>query len=167
VLEGEELERAFKRFKDLADKKKSIFNEDLEAIVADAVVQSDERFAFRQLTVLSGSFPTPTATVELEIDGQPRKTTAAGVGPVDAIFKAVAELTETKSELVRYQVNAITAGLDAQGEVSVTLSEGGRRVIGHGAHYDVLVASAKAYVHALNKLEWHKKRHAVTEPKGV
>jgi 2-isopropylmalate synthase len=166
-LEGEDLERAFKRFKDLADKKKSIFNEDLEAIVADAVVQSDERFAFRQLTVLSGSFPMPTATVELEIDGRPRKTTATGVGPVDAIFKAVAELTETKSELVRYQVNAITAGLDAQGEVSVTLSEGGRRVIGHGAHYDVLVASAKAYVHALNKLEWHKKRHAVAEPKGV
>jgi 2-isopropylmalate synthase len=166
-IEGEDFERAFKRFKDLADKKKSIFNEDLEAIVADAVVQSDERFAFRQLTVLSGSFPMPTATVELEIDGRARKTTATGVGPVDAIFKAVAELTETKSELVRYQVNAITAGLDAQGEVAVTLSEGGRRVIGHGAHYDVLVASARAYVHALNKLEWHKKRHAVAEPKGV
>jgi 2-isopropylmalate synthase len=166
-LEGEEFERAFKRFKDLADKKKSIFNEDLEAIVADAVVLSDERFQFQQLTVLSGSFPTPTATVELLVDGAPRKTTATGVGPVDAISKAVAELTETKSELVRYQVNAITAGLDAQGEVSVTLSEGGRRVIGHGAHYDVLVASAKAYIHALNKLEWHKKRHGVAEPKGV
>ena len=129
--------------------------------------KTEERFEFRQLTVLSGSFPTPTATVELQVDGTPRKTTATGVGPVDAIFKAVAELTETKSELVRYQVNAITAGLDAQGEVSVTLSEGGRRVIGHGAHYDVLVASAKAYVHALNKLEWHKKRHAVAEPKGI
>jgi 2-isopropylmalate synthase len=167
ALEGEDFERAFKRFKDLADKKKSIFNEDLEAIVADAVVQTDERFAFKQLTVLSGSFPAPTATVELEVDGAPRKTTATGVGPVDAIFKAVAELTDTKSELVRYQVNAITAGLDAQGEVSVTLSEGGRRVIGHGAHYDVLVASAKAYIHAINKLEWHKKRHAVSEPKGI
>jgi 2-isopropylmalate synthase len=166
-LPADDFERAFKRFKDLADKKKSIFNEDLEAIVADAVVQSDERFEFRQLTVLSGSFPTPTATVELCVDGQARKTTATGVGPVDAIFKAVAELTETKSELVRYQVNAITAGLDAQGEVSVTLSEGGRRVIGHGAHYDVLVASARAYVHALNKLEWHKKRHQVAEPRGV
>ena len=167
ALEGEEFERAFKRFKDLADKKKSIFNEDLEAIVADAVVQTDERFEFLQLTVLSGSFPTPTATVELGVDGQRRKTTATGVGPVDAIFRAVAELTETKSELVRYQVNAITAGLDAQGEVAVTLSEGGRRVIGHGAHYDVLVASARAYVHALNKLEWHKRRHALAEPKGV
>ena len=167
ALEGEEFERAFKRFKDLADKKKSIFNEDLEAIVADAVVQTEERFQFQQLTVLSGTFPMPTATVELTIDGAVRKTTATGVGPVDAIFKAVAELTDTKSELVRYQVNAITAGLDAQGEVAVTLSEAGRRVIGHGAHYDVLVASAKAYIHALNKLAWHKRRHQATEPKGI
>jgi 2-isopropylmalate synthase len=167
VLEGEEFERAFRRFKDLADKKKTVFNEDVEAIVADAVVQADERFAFSQLTVLSGTFATPNATVELVIDGEPRKTTATGVGPVDAIFRAVAELTETKSELVRYQVNAITAGLDAQGEVSVTVAEDGRRVIGHGAHYDVLVASAKAYVSALNKLAWHKRRHALSEPKGV
>jgi len=167
ALEGEEFERAFKRFKDLADKKKSIFNEDLEAIVADAVVQTEERFQFQQLTVLSGTFPMPTATVELTIDGAVRKTTATGVGPVDAIFKAVAELTDTKSELVRYQVNAITAGLDAQGEVAVTLSEADRRVIGHGAHYDVLVASAKAYIHALNKLAWHKRRHQATEPKGI
>jgi 2-isopropylmalate synthase len=166
-VEGEEFERAFKRFKDLADKKKSIFNEDLEAIVADAVVQSEERVQFQQLTVLSGSFPMPTATVELTVDGVVRKTTTNGVGPVDAIFKAVAELTDTKSELVRYQVNAITAGLDAQGEVAVTLSEGGRRVIGHGAHYDVLVASAKAYIHALNKLAWHKRRHQTGEPKGI
>ncbi|MDJ0866818.1 MAG: 2-isopropylmalate synthase [Myxococcota bacterium] len=167
ALEGDEFEHAFKRFKDLADKKKTVFNEDLEAIVADAVVQTDERFAFSQLTVLSGTFATPNATVELVVDGEPRKTTASGVGPVDALFKAVAELTDTKSELVRYQVNAITAGLDAQGEVSVTVQEGGRRVIGHGAHYDVLVASAKAYVHALNKLEWHKRRHEVSEPKGI
>jgi 2-isopropylmalate synthase len=166
-LEGDEFERAFKRFKDLADKKKSIFNEDLEAIVADAVVQTEERFQFQQLTVLSGTFPMPTATVELTIDGVVRKTTTTGVGPVDAIFKAVTELTDTKSELVRYQVNAITAGLDAQGEVAVTLSEGGRRVIGHGAHYDVLVASAKAYIHALNKLAWHKRQHQAGEPKGI
>jgi 2-isopropylmalate synthase len=86
---------------------------------------------------------------------------------VDAVFRAVAELTDTKSELIRYQVHAVTAGLDAQGEVSVTVAEDGRRVIGHGAHEDVLVASAKAYVHALNKLEWHKQRRPVGEPKGV
>jgi 2-isopropylmalate synthase len=86
---------------------------------------------------------------------------------VDAVFKAIADLTQTKSELLRYQVNAITAGMDAQGEVSVTLSEGGRRVIGHGAHTDIIVASAKAYVHALNKLEWHKKRRGASEPRGI
>jgi 2-isopropylmalate synthase len=166
-VEDVDFEAAFKRFKDLADKKKTVFNEDIEAIVADSVVQQDERFAFGQLTVLSGSFATPSATVELVIDGEPRKATATGVGPVDAIFRAITQLTDTKSELVRYQVNAITAGLDAQGEVSVTISEGGRRVIGHGAHYDVLVASAKAYVNALNKLEWHKRRRAVSEPKGI
>ena len=90
-----------------------------------------------------------------------------GIGPVDAVFKVIAELTETKSDLLRYQVNAITGGMDALGEVSVTVSEDGRRVIGHGAHPDIIVASAKAYVHALNKLAWHKRRHEPSEPKGI
>jgi 2-isopropylmalate synthase len=166
-LEGEEFERAFQRFKDLADKKKSIYNEDLEAIVADAVVRTDERFELGDLSILSGTFAKPTATVALVVDGASRKTTALGIGPVDAVFKAIAELTETKSELLRYQVNAITGGMDALGEVAVTLGEDGRRVIGHGAHPDIIVASAKAYVHALNKLAWHKRRHAVSEPRGI
>jgi len=166
-LEGEGFESAFRRFKDLADKKKVVYNEDIEAIAADAAVQADDRFQLGELTIVSGSFPTPTATVELHVDGTPRKITSTGVGPVDAVFKGIATLTETKSELLRYQVNAITGGMDAQGEVSVTLAEGGRRVIGHGAHTDILVASAKAYVHALNKLEWHKRRHTVAEPRGI
>ena len=86
---------------------------------------------------------------------------------MDAVYKVIAELTETKSELLRFQVHAITGGMDALGEVSVTVSEGGRRVIGHGAHPDIIVASAKAYLHALNKLAWHKRRHDVSEPKGI
>jgi 2-isopropylmalate synthase len=167
ALEGEEFERAFHRFKDLADKKKTIYNEDLEAIVADAVLQSDDRFELGQLTVVSGTFAKPTATVELVVEKETRKTTALGIGPVDAVFKAIAELAEAKSELLRYQVNAITGGMDALGEVSVTLGEDGRRVIGHGAHPDIIVASAKAYVHALNKLAWHKQRHGVAEPRGI
>jgi 2-isopropylmalate synthase len=166
-LEGEDFQRAFRRFKELADKKKTIFNEDIEAIVGDSVVHQDDRYELGQLTILSGSFAVPTATVELVIDGEPHKNTALGVGPVDAVFKAISELTETKSELQRYQVNAVTGGLDALGEVSVTVAEGGRRVIGSGAHSDILVASARAYVHALNKLEWHKRRHNVSEPKGI
>jgi 2-isopropylmalate synthase len=162
-----EFQTAFQRFKDLADKKKTIYNEDIEALVADSVLQTDERFALEDLSVLSGTFAKPTATVELSIDGVKKKTTALGVGPVDAVFMAIAELTETKSDLLRFQVNAITGGMDALGEVSVTVSEDGRRVIGHGAHSDIIVASAKAYLHALNKLAWHKRRHGSNEPKGI
>ncbi|HKJ25347.1 MAG TPA: alpha-isopropylmalate synthase regulatory domain-containing protein, partial [Myxococcota bacterium] len=130
-------------------------------------MQDDDRFVLGDLSITSGTFAEPHATVELTVDGAPKKATAQGTGPVDAVFKAIADLTETKSELLRYQVNAITAGMDAQGEVSVTLSEDGRRVIGHGAHTDIIVASGKAYVHALNKLEWHKKRRGVGEPRGI
>jgi 2-isopropylmalate synthase len=96
-----------------------------------------------------------------------QKTVATGVGPVDAIFKAITQLTGTESELIKYQVHAVTAGLDAQGEVSVTIEEAGRRVIGNGVHEDVMVASGKAYVHAINKLEWHRSRHGINEPKGI
>jgi 2-isopropylmalate synthase len=167
AIEGEELERAFKRFKDLADAKKVIYNEDLEAIVADSVVTVDDRFSFGSLVLSCGSDAPPKALVELKVDGRAVRREASGVGPVDAIFRAIAELTETSSELIRYQVHAVTAGLDAQGEVSVTIEEEGRRVIGNGVHEDVMVASAKAYVHALNKLEWHKRRHEVHEPRGI
>ena len=166
-LEGEAFQEAFRRFKDLADAKKTIFNEDLEAIASDAVVRTDERFSLKEVTVLSGTFAKPTATVELLIDKEPAKATALGIGPVDAVFKAIAELTDTKSELERFHVNAITGGMDALGEVSVTVCEDGRRVIGNGADPDIIVASARAYVHALNKLEWHKRRHSVAEPKGI
>jgi 2-isopropylmalate synthase len=166
-LEEEVFQEAFRRFKQLADAKKTIFNEDLEAIAADAVVRTDERFQVEQVSVLSGTFVKPSATVELRIDGEAKKATALGIGPVDSVFKAIAELTDTKSELERFQVNAITGGMDALGEVSVTVSEGGRRVIGNGAHPDIIVASAKAYVHALNKLDWHKRRREVVEPKGI
>ncbi len=166
-LEGEEFQLAFRRFKDLADKKKTIFNEDLEAIVADTTIRGDDRLAVAEVSVLSGTFAKPTATVALLIDGESHKATALGVGPVDAVFKAIAEITETKSDLLRFQVNAITGGMDAQGEVSVTVCEDGRRVIGHGADPDIIVASAKAYVHAINKLAWHKRRHDVSEPKGI
>ncbi len=166
-LEGDEFQDAFRRFKDLADKKKSIYNEDLEAILADAVSHDDDRFALGDLAIVSGTFALPTATVELRVDGEPRKTTANGDGPVDAVFKAIAELTETKSELVQFNVKAITGGMDALGEVTVTVEEDGRRVIGHGAHTDIIVASGKAYVHALNKLAWHLRRRSVDEPRGI
>ena len=167
AVEGEAFERAFKRFKDLADAKKVIYNEDLEAIVADSVMTVDDRFVFRSLVLHCGSDGPPSAEVALEVDDALQETKASGVGPVDAIFRAISDLTATGSELIQYQVHAVTAGLDAQGEVSVTIEEDGRRVIGNGVHEDVMVASAKAYVHALNKLEWHKQRRDVDAPRGI
>jgi 2-isopropylmalate synthase len=166
-IEGENFERAFRRFKSLADAKKVIYNEDLEAIVSDAVQTTGDRYDFESLELACGSERPPSARVTLEIDGRSVEREASGVGPVDAIFRAISELTETKSELVQYQVHAVTAGLDAQGEVSVTIEEAGRRVIGNGVHEDVMVASAKAYVHALNKLDWHKQRRDVDAPRGI
>ncbi len=166
-IEGEEFQKAFKRFKDLADAKKVIYNEDLEAIVADSSISTEDRFELLSLDIHSGTEGQAHATVMLMLDGVQRETTARGVGPVDAIFKGISDLVETESQLERYQVHAVTAGLDAQGEVSVTIREDARTVIGHGAHEDVLVASAKAYVHALNKLEWHRRRRAVEEPRGI
>jgi 2-isopropylmalate synthase len=183
ALERDEFERAFRRFKDLADKKKIIYNEDLEAIAADSVVRAaDDLYTLVDLSmtipplsqgtgdlsaVSSGSGAGAMAAVALRVGDEVHKATGQGVGPVDAVFRAIGELTETKSELLRYQVNAITGGMDALGEVSVTLEEEGRRVIGHGAHSDIIVASAKAYLHALNKLAWHKRRHGLEEPKGI
>jgi 2-isopropylmalate synthase len=90
-----------------------------------------------------------------------------GDGPVDAVYKAIAELTKSESELIHFQVKAITGGMDAQGEVTVTLQDGDRRVIGHGAHTDIIVASGKAYIHALNRLDWHKRRRGPAELKGI
>jgi 2-isopropylmalate synthase len=109
----------------------------------------------------------PNATVEIVVDGESKKATAQGDGPVDAVFRAITELTDAKCELVQYQVKAITGGMDAQGEVTVTISDGGRRVIGHGAHTDILVASARAFVSALNKLEGQQKRRDQDAPRGI
>lgn len=167
TIEGEDFERAFRRFKSLADAKKVIYNEDLEAIVSDSVHTIEDRFGFESLVLTCGSGQPPNARVRLFQDGGVQEREATGVGPVDAIFRAISELTDTGSELIQYQVHAVTAGLDAQGEVSVTIEEEGRRVIGNGVHEDVMVASAKAYVHALNKLEWHKKRRDVDAPRGI
>jgi 2-isopropylmalate synthase len=152
--ENIDFEKVFKQFKALADKKKTIYNEDIEALITDQMLHgAAEKFALENLSVTCGTFVTPTATVELRIGEEIAKSASMGDGPVDAVFKAIAELTQTKARVLRYQVNAITSGMDAQGEVAVTLEEDGMRVIGQGAHTDIVVASGKAYVHALNKLD--------------
>ena len=147
-----DFEKVFTQFKALADKKKTIYNEDIEALITDQLLRGDERYKLENLSVTTGTFATPTATVELVIGEEHHKTASMGDGPVDAVFKAIADLTETKARMLRYHVNAITSGMDAQGEVAVTLEQDGVRVIGQGAHTDIIVASGRAYVHALNKL---------------
>jgi len=157
-LEGEELARAFKRFKDLADRKKAIYNEDLEAIVADSVVTEEGRFVLGDLHVQSGTFATPQATVQIFVSGEARKATAQGDGPVDATLKAIKKLTKTKAKLLQYNVGSITGGTDAQGEVTVRVSEGNHIVVGKGSSTDIIEASAKAYIHALNRLNYKQTR---------
>ena len=158
-LSDENLNKAFERFKTLADQKKEVFDEDIEAIVADEVLRIEipERFRLATLNVVSGTESTPSATVEMSLDGKQVKESGTGDGPVDAVYKTIVKMTKTKSKLLRYSVNAIPGGTDAQGEVTVRLQEDNHIVLGQGAHTDIIVASAKAYINALNKLEYKKK----------
>jgi 2-isopropylmalate synthase len=146
------LNDAFRRFKDLADKKKHVYDEDIVALVDDEIGRSNDRIRFVSLQVVCGSKGPQTAELELEIDGQARHTKASGDGPVDATFNAIKALFPHEATLRLFQVNAVTEGTDAQAEVTVRLEEGGKSVNGQGADTDTLVASARAYVHALNKL---------------
>ncbi|MDD3293474.1 MAG: 2-isopropylmalate synthase [Geobacteraceae bacterium] len=151
-LEDEMLNKAFERFKNLADLKKEIFDEDLDAIVADEVMRIPDKYRMSHITVTCGSFAVATATVQMEIDGEQVRTAELGDGPVDATLKAIKKLTKNKAKLLQYIVEGITGGTDAQGEVTVRLSEGNRTVIGRGSSTDIIEASAKAYINALNRL---------------
>ena len=145
------LNDAFRRFKDLADKKKDVFDEDIVALVDDEL-RADDRFKFVSLYVVAGSKGPQTAELELDIDGGIHETKSTGDGPVDATFNAIKELVPHDAKLQLYQVHAVTEGTDAQAEVTVRLEESGKTVNGQGADTDTLVASARAYVNALNKL---------------
>ena len=159
-LTDEELNRAFERFKQIADQKKEVFDEDLEAIVADETQQVQEIYVLKSMHAESGTGVTPTAEVEMEVEGKTVKQTGKGDGPVDAVYKTIAAITGTKSKLEAYLVKGITGGTDALGEVTVKLEEGNKKVAGHGADTDIIVASAKAYINALNKLEYWKRGKA-------
>ena len=144
---------AFKRFKDLADKKKEIFDEDIIALVDDEVVRTNDRVQLVDLEILCGTkHRPPKAELSLEIDGQVKSCKSTGDGPVDAAFNCIKELFPTKARLQLYQVHAVTQGTDAQAEVTVRLEEAGKTVNGQSADTDTMVASVKAYVNALNKL---------------
>ena len=149
----DELNDAFSRFKDLADKKHEIFDEDLQALVTEtSMAAENERCRLVALRVCTETGEIPQANITLNIDGEEKSAEAEGGGPVDATFKAIEKIINSGTELQLYSVNNITSGTDAQGEVTVRLEKGGRIVNGQGADTDIVIASAKSYINALNKI---------------
>ncbi|MFL1876864.1 2-isopropylmalate synthase [Hansschlegelia beijingensis] len=151
-LGDNQLQDAFTRFKELADRKKHVYDEDIEALVDNQIASSHDRIKVLSLTVIAGTMGPQSATLTLDIDGVHTTVQAVGNGPVDAIFNAIRRVVPHDATLSLYQVHAVTEGTDAQAEVSVRLEEGEKSVTARGADPDTLVASARAYVAALNKL---------------
>ncbi|OIQ00317.1 MAG: 2-isopropylmalate synthase [Zetaproteobacteria bacterium CG2_30_46_52] len=166
-IDDEKLNVVFERFKSLADKKKDIFDEDLQSILSADEEIDMERIKLVSLHVASGTQDTPVAAVKLDIGGDIFEATARGDGPVDAAFKAIKSLVEPNGKLLLYSVNAITAGTDAQGEVTVRLQDEDRIVNAQGSDTDIVVASAKALIAALNKLPNMHAREVHAQYSGV
>jgi 2-isopropylmalate synthase len=146
----EDFNQTFRRFKDLADKKREIFDEDLQALVSDVQMGTeDEALTLVNLEVLSKSGQLPHAKLTIRYQDQNHDAEASGDGAVDAIFNAIEKLIKSDTELQLYSVNAVTQGTDSQGDVTVRLEKDGRIINGQGADTDILVASANAYLHAL------------------
>ncbi len=161
ALGDNKLNDAFRRFKDLADRKKIVYDEDIVALVDDEVGRDNQRVRFVSLDVRAGSRGPQSAELELEIDGAVSRAQATGDGPVDATFNALRMLFPHEAKLVLFSVGAVTEGTDAQAKTTVRLEEDGKMVDGQGADTDTIVASARAYIHALNKLLVKRAR---TEP---
>jgi 2-isopropylmalate synthase len=152
-LSDQDLNKAFLRFKELADKKKEVTDRDLEAIVNDEVQQVPDLFRLELVQVSCGNRSCPTATVSLtNPDGEELTDAATGTGPVDAVYKAINRVVNVPNQLIEYSVQSVTAGIDAIGEVTIRLKYGDRIFSGHAANTDIIVASAQAYVNALNRL---------------
>jgi 2-isopropylmalate synthase len=151
-LAGNQLEDAFVRFKALADRKKHVYDEDIEALVDEEIATAQDHIKLVSLSVIAGTRGPQRATMKVDIDGKPAIAECDGNGPVDATFNCIKAMVPHDAVLELYQVHAVTEGTDAQAEVSVRLSENGRTVTAKGADPDTLVASAKAYLAALNKL---------------
>jgi 2-isopropylmalate synthase len=143
----------------LADVKKEIFDEDLEAILMDEVLRIPEAYTLLSLGVMSGSKTLPTAAVRMSINGREVEGASLGVGPIDATYRVIADLTKTRSKLLFFSVNSITGGTDAQGDVLVRIEDEGKVVVGQGADPDIITAAAKAYLNGLNRLVYLTKQN--------
>ena len=153
LLNREDLDEAFARFKDLADRKREITDRDLEAIVSEQVQQPDARFQLKLVQVSCGSSLRPTATVTLlDEEGGESTTSAVGTGPVDAVCRALNALAAVPNDLIEFSVKSVTEGIDAMGEVTIRLRRDGSLYSGHAADTDVVVAAAQAFTNALNRL---------------
>jgi 2-isopropylmalate synthase len=155
-LSDEELRIVFTQFKQLADKKKHVMDEDLEAIVTEGILRTADIFKLEYLNVSAGTTVLPMASVKLLVNGRSVMGAGYGNGPIDATFNTIAKLTGTSSELLRFTVGALTGGTDAMGEVIVRLRENGLVALGKGSDADIITASAKAYLNGLNRLEYLK-----------
>jgi 2-isopropylmalate synthase len=161
-LSREDLDEAFARFKDLADRKREITDRDLEAIVSEQVQQPEARYQLKLVQVSCGSRLQPTATVTLaDEEGREQTAAAIGTGPVDAVCRALNALAEEPNELVEFSVKSVTEGIDAMGEVTIRLRREGQLFSGHSADTDVVVAAAQAFVNALNRLVAGASRAAI------
>lgn len=156
-LSDEEVETAFQKFKRLADQKKDIFDDDIAALISEEVSKIPETYSLVDLSISSGIRVKPTAALKLKVRDTVVDKVAHGDGPVDAVYRAIASITETKSNLLKFEVKSITGGTDALGEVLVSLEEDGVKVRGQGADTDIITAAAKAYINALNKLAARKR----------
>ena len=161
------IEEAFENFKSLADKKKNIYDEDIVAIIDDQVIRINDSIILKDLQVIAGTKGPQQAEINLMIEDKLNNITSTGDGPVDAIFNGLSKLVPHKAKLLLYQVHAVTEGTDAQAEVSVRLSEDGKTVVGLGSDTDTLVASAKAYINALNKLVVKREKSAPAKMSGI
>jgi 2-isopropylmalate synthase len=158
-LGTKDLEKAFVRFKEVADKKKEIFDEDLEAIVADEVYTIPETYQLAYMTVMTSLEGIPTATIKVSTADGEMTDCAMGVGSVDAVYKCIDQIVQVPHTLIDYIVKAVTGGTDALGEVTVKLGDDRNVYTGRGASLDIVEASAKAYIQAINKLVYyHSKR---------
>jgi 2-isopropylmalate synthase len=165
-LSDDEMKLVFSKFKELADKKKHVMDEDLEAIVTEGILRTADVFKLDYLHVTAGTTVLPMASVRLEINGRMVQDAGYGNGPIDATYNTISKLTGTASELLRFSISALTGGTDALGEVTVRLRENGLLALGKGADPDIITASAKAYINGLNRLEYLK-NHPVEEAAGL
>ena len=165
-LSEKDIDNLFMRFKELADKKKEIVDEDLEVLVAEEILRVPDIYKLKYLNVISGTATVPTATVQLEIDGEERQKAGFGAGPIDSTYNTIAKMTGTKCKLLNFSIDSLTGGTDAQGGVTVQLEENGIQTLGKGNDPDIIVASAKAFINGLNRLQ-HLKRNSTSHKKPV